>query len=295
MRTHVSWACGIAFLLAAGLAACDGGVGLGRNARLTVALTDAPSDYFASATVDIGEIEIVPAGDGPPIMLTDDGGTHDLLDLEGDVTADLATLDIDPGSYVQLRLKVEGAGVELANDLEFADGSTARNLFVPSGAQTGVKVNLRSADGEDAAGLEITPGETILVVDIDVSQNFVIQGDPDTPAGIKGVLFTPLLRTVVQNVAGSISGTVTSDVDDDGLEGETVRAVLQNSDEPEELQTDEVTAVTEDDGSYTIDYLSPGTYEVGVVDFSAESRTVTVEEDEDVTGINFSGSSTSGS
>ncbi len=34
---------------------------------------------------------------------------------------------------------------------------------------------------------------TKITVDVDVNANFVIQGDPETPAGIKGVLFTPLL------------------------------------------------------------------------------------------------------
>ena len=34
---------------------------------------------------------------------------------------------------------------------------------------------------------------TEITVDVDVNANFVIQGDPETPAGIQRVLFTPLL------------------------------------------------------------------------------------------------------
>ena len=35
---------------------------------------------------------------------------------------------------------------------------------------------------------------TIVVVDFDVNDNFKLQGNPDTPAGIKGILFTPVLK-----------------------------------------------------------------------------------------------------
>ena len=294
MFSRLSSALALALALGVGLGACDDSLGPSTNdAQLSVALTDAPSEYFASATVDIGAIEIIPAS-GPPIELTSSGGEHDLLDLQNGVMADLATLDIESGTYLQLRLIVESASVELAEGYEFADGSTSKSLFVPSGAQTGIKLDLSSADGDEGAGVEIAPGETILmVVDMDVSQNFVFQGDPDSPEGIQGVLFTPLLRVVLDDVAGTISGTVTSDADGSGLENETVRAVLLSSEVLEALQTDEATAITGSDGSYTIHFLSPGEYEVSVDEFSADSQTVTVGEDEDVTGIDFVGSSTS--
>lgn len=282
--------------LAAPLAfgACSDLFGSGSgDAQLSLQLTDAPSEYYSSATVDIGAIELIPA-DGAPVTLTDDGGSHELLDLQNGVTADLATLDIEAGTYLQLRLVVQSASVELADGLQFTDGSTSKELQVPSGAQTGIKINLSSADGNNAAGVEIRQGETILVVDFDVDQNFVIQGDPESTAGIEDVLFTPLLRATVRDVAGSISGTVTSSSDQSGLGGLTVRATLQGSTVLEELQTDEVTAVTDADGSYTLNYLAPGTYDVSVDDFSAASRSVEVGEAEDVEGVDFEGS-TSGS
>jgi hypothetical protein len=33
-----------------------------------------------------------------------------------------------------------------------------------------------------------------LVVDFDVSRSFVLQGNPETPAGVRGVIFTPTIR-----------------------------------------------------------------------------------------------------
>ena len=35
---------------------------------------------------------------------------------------------------------------------------------------------------------------TIVVVDFDANESFVIQGDPESPDGIKSILFTPVLR-----------------------------------------------------------------------------------------------------
>lgn len=272
-------------------AACTDTTGAGTGtATLTVRLTDAPSDYIGSAMVEIGQISLLPADSGGPIVLTDDGGTYDLTTLRDGVTADLATLDIDPGTYSQLRLVVKSASVTLADGYEFRDGTTTADLKVPSGAQSGIKVNLGSADGDQSSsGLVITPGQTILLVDIDVNRNFVIQGNPETPAGIKGVIFTPLLRAVVTNVAGSIAGTVTSSADNSPVPDAVVRATLLDSGVLESLQTAEATGTTDSTGAYVIQFLSPGTYEVAVDNFSATPDTVEVGQSEAVTGIDFSG------
>jgi hypothetical protein len=60
--------------------------------------------------------------------------------------------------------------------------------MVPSGAQSGIKVNL-------AGAIEAEVGElTVIVVDFAVDDSFVIQGNPGTPAGIMGILLTPTLH-----------------------------------------------------------------------------------------------------
>ncbi len=61
-------------------------------------------------------------------------------------------------------------------------------LVRPEGAETGLKVQLLESPVLAEAN-ELTE----ITVDADVNQNFVIQGDPDTPAGIQSVLFTPYL------------------------------------------------------------------------------------------------------
>ena len=162
-------------------------------------------------------------------------------------------------------------------------------LKVPSGAQSGIKIKLRPADGEEdgESGIEIT-GETTLVVDFDVSQNFKIQGNPNTPAGLKGVLFTPSLRAVVFEGAGTISGTVRDDAGNP-IEGATVTAAQQIASGTEDDETNAATSMTAADGTYTILFLLPATYDV-VAEFNdamSASQEVTVGQDEDVADIDF--------
>ena len=269
------------------ISACSDSTGTG-DARLSVRITDAPSDYFDSAVVYIGEVAIIP-DEGEPVIVSEEGGRFDLLDLQNGVTASLGELDIEPGDYLQLRLIVDSAYVGLAGDLEFNDGTTERSLRVPSGAQTGIKINLDAADGDDQnPGVTIAAGETVLVVDFDVEKNFVFQGNPDTPAGLNGVMFTPTLRAVVTDIAGSISGTV---LDGGGspVVGATVLADLTTSEALEALQTTEASAVTDSAGAYTVMFLAPGEYDVRAA-FGSDTTTaaaVEVGESEDVEGVDF--------
>ena len=196
------------------LGACGDSLGVPQTATIRVLLTDAPADYIGEAFVDIGTVELLSSDGGDRIVLSEDGtdGPVNLLDLQGLATEVLADMEIPVGTYHQLRLFVESASVTLADGYLFNDGSAASVLRVPSGAQTGIKLNLRSGDPDDgdAEGVVIRAGETILVVDFDVSQSFRIQGNPSTPAGIKSVSFRPTLRVVVQDLSGSISGVVST-------------------------------------------------------------------------------------
>ena len=187
----------ITVLAAVSLGACGDGVGVDTQATVRVLLTDAPVDYIEEAMVDIGAVELIPDDDGAPMMLSADGtdGLVNLLELRNGVTMILAEATIPAGSYTQLRLIVEAASVTLAGD---NGGSTEMDLKVPSGAQTGIKLILRVADDGEGP-LVIAADETLVfTVDFDVSQSFVIQGNPETPAGIHGVLFKPTLRVMVE-------------------------------------------------------------------------------------------------
>ena len=263
-------------LLAAGPLGCDGDpASVEKNATVRVLLTDAPSDYIDAAFVDIGRVQIIPSGEGGPITLSEDGtdGLVNLLDLRDAATTLLAEGIVEPGTYHQLRLIVEQARVALASldgtQLRFPDGMTEQDMKVPSGAQTGIKLNLKPADpGQeeegDEGGVRIAPGETVLILDFDVSRSFVIQGNPRTPAGIKGVHFKPTLRVIVQDGSGSISGTVSTALSAELVKGLTVTATPEEDTSFGEYQTQAAQAVTGDDGKYTIPFLVPGSYTVSV-------------------------------
>jgi hypothetical protein len=183
--------------------ACDDAVGpLDGPAQIRILLTDAPADYLESADVCISRVYLVPGedrednqgnGNGPNWVDLfndpEDPLCYNLLELRDGITADLTdAVGVEPGEYGQLRLVVSWAEVTLAEGYEFRDGTITKPLFIPSGMQTGIKVLLNeSIEAEDGT-------LTTLIVDFDVNENFVIQGNPDTPAGIHGILFTPVLK-----------------------------------------------------------------------------------------------------
>lgn len=289
-------------LTATGFSACSDSTGPQEPAHFAVMLTDSPGAWFESAEVTIGEVWATQAG-GPPILLSDDGGTHDLLELQNGVMAELATADIEPTRLLQLRLHVVSASVTLKAPYMFADETTTADLFIPSGAQSGIKINLRDAAGnEGGAGVTLVSGETILaIVDMDVERNFVVNGSPDDPDGIKGVMFTPLLRATLEDVAGSISGTVIYTTPpaqpDDPAEYARVEAILDQatSEVPvEEMETVDAATIANADGTYTVYFLSPGTYDVSAMakiddaDYSDGPTPVPVAAGENVTGVDFS-------
>jgi hypothetical protein len=277
----------LAAILGPLLTACGDSTDVGGTTTLKVLLTDAPSEYIDAAMVDIGPVELI-GGAGGPVLLTTDGtsGPVNLLDLQDAATTALASVEIESGSYTQLRLVVEEASVTLASGYEFTSGGSSMDLTVPSGAQTGIKLNLSAGDAAGTEGrVDITPGEMVLVVDFDVNESFVLQGNPETPAGINSVSFQPTLRVVVNDVAGSISGTVTPP-----SEGLVVTADPVDGTTLEPFQTAAASAMTDAQGNYTIFFLVPGDYEVSAdpgPGLTSTSATVTVGESEDVTEVDL--------
>ena len=189
-------------VLALTFGACDGVTDPEGEGRVQILLTDAPADYIESAEVWIscaylkggGEEEEETeegTGHGQGVDLFNDAANPffvDLLTLRDGITIPVTEVEsVEAGTYHQLRLVVSKAEVTL-DGIVFKDGSTKTNLHVPSGMQSGIKVHLN-------APIEVTDGSlTIVTVDFDVDENFKLQGNPETPAGIQGILFTPTLK-----------------------------------------------------------------------------------------------------
>lgn len=132
------------------------------SGTIRVLMTDAPIDNVAEAHVTIRRVELV--GEAGIVVLSDEDQEFDLLELQNGLTTDLAFEEVPSGEYHQLRIIVAEEAT-----LVFKDGSTTM-LKIPSGAQTGIKINLPEfeIDG-DADAAEI-------LVDFDASKSFVKAG-----------------------------------------------------------------------------------------------------------------------
>lgn len=240
---------------------------------LSVRLTDAPIDNVQSAQVWISKVYLIGGADtvSSRIAISSTPQQFELLSLQNGVTAALGSAVIPVGTYSQMRLIVDSAKVTLKAPLTFADGSASKTLVVPSGMQTGVKVNFQSA-------VQVTPGETILVADFDVSRSFVLTGVRTAP---NGALFKPVLHATVQNVAASIGGVVTP-----AASKASLAAVATSGDTVATALADTLT------GAYKLRFLAPGTYTVSVLGTATGStlvgsKSVAVRAAQDTTGVNF--------
>ena len=150
-----------------------------------------------------------------------------------------------------LRLYVDSAGIKLKDE-------TVYNLKIPSGAQTGIKINIQPA-------IRVVAGLTSeIMLDFDVSRSFVVQGNPNTPAGIKGFIFKPVIHAVNASTTGSIQGMVL-DSDSNALEDAGVWI---------DADTTTYSTFTESEGFYLLSGIPEGFYTV-----NATKQTVNVEYD----------------
>ena len=113
----------------------------------------------------------------------------DLLDLHDGLVANLTVpVDLPAGTYDDLFIVVDSAFVTLKSPHTFSDGSKTAKLRIARDSKKAIKVELKEPL---VAGAGAT---TLVLVDFDVNQSFVVLGNPDTPAGIKGVVFIPTLK-----------------------------------------------------------------------------------------------------
>jgi len=153
-------------------------------------LTDAPFpfDLVAEANVMIENVSLKGTG-ADSVLLSDAAQPFNLLELQNGVTAPLADLEVAAGTYTQLRLVVgDSASIELKSGDEY-------RLKIPSGSQSGIKIQLGNLTLEDGDLAQIT-------IDFDVEDSFVVQGNPETPAGIKGFIFKPVVKTKSVEING---------------------------------------------------------------------------------------------
>jgi hypothetical protein len=233
---------------------------------IKLSITDAPidSDGIAAVFITITDVQY---------QLNDSGFTSfdgfespksfNLLDLNRGVSELLGNLEIEAGTYSQLRFMLDapatGANTQ-ANPgcyLEFEDGTT-QSLFVPSGAQTGYK----------GVGEFTVPsnGMVEITADFDVRKMVV-------KAGASGkYILKPAIRLIVDNQAGKIVGNVSNVPENTQIvvfAYESGTYTENESSEPEAETPRFPNAVSSDKvdelGIYHIDFLAPMAYDLVVV------------------------------
>lgn len=224
---------------------------------LSIKLTDAPfpTDLVQEANVTIYKIEArqSSAHEGSPyVTLSDKELSFNLLDLTNGITANLVNLEIPAGSYNLFRLYISDASVVLK------DGKTYE-LKVPSGASSGLKIFVKPE-------IVVAGGLTAeLLLDFDVSQSFVPQGNMSSPDLVTGFIFNPVIKAANVSVAGRLEGNVANIVPEP-IVGAQVSIFAADT-----LNT---TTFTDVDGNYAVLGLDAGTYKVTVEANGYISQTV---------------------
>ena len=188
---------------------------------LSLKLTDAPFplDLVDEVNVNLTKIEIKTGPENNAveyITLFEGDLVVDLLQLTNGNTLDLSTTELPVGSYPSLRMFVND-GFVLMNDGQVFD------LKVPSGSQSGIKINL-----SENLLLDENEFQEVLL-DFDVSKSLVARGNINSPNGIRGFNFKPVINASVLSQSGTISGIVRDQGSNELLENAQVSVMAADT------------------------------------------------------------------
>lgn len=124
--------------------------------------------------------------------------TYNLLNLVNGVNAMIGDAKLPVGHYSQLRLYI-GSGSNVV-----VNGQT-KSLNVPSGSQSGLKLNVDATIHSDAV--------YALTLDFDAGRSIVVSGPPTNP----NYSLKPVIRVVTTATTGAIAGTVSPAVSQPSL------------------------------------------------------------------------------
>lgn len=228
----------IPFVLVMGFAVLFAGCGTdagGGTGSMTVEMTDAPIDSADAVNVHIERVEVNRTGSSDGwITLNEPQKTYDLLQLTNGATTVIGSKELEAGTYEQIRLILSqnGHSVEI-------DGTTY-DMFVPSGAQTGVKLNINAEIQEDI--------EYVILLDFDASRSVVKAGQNSQ----RPYILKPVIRAKEKAITGNIEGTVNP------ADAEPVVYAIANGD------TLSSTVADTSDGYFKLIGLEEGTYDVSI-------------------------------
>lgn len=209
----------------------DNGMGTeGQTGTMEVQLTDAPANYD-EVNVHINRVEVNDMeSDTGWVNIGSPDKTYNLLELTNGATTVLGSEELPVGTYQQIRLILSADGHNVVMD------GNEYDLKVPSGAQTGIKLDV------DA---EIEPDFTYeLLLDFDASRSVVKRGNNND------YLLKPVVRAQNLAVTGNIAGTV------EPVDAEPFVYAIVDEDTLSSTKADTA------DGSFKLIGLEDGTYRV---------------------------------
>jgi len=196
------------------LAACGGSGDSAGTGNLTLGITDGPVESAQEVVVAFTGVEVKPA-DGPALepFLFEEGSCDswdettgtcsiNLLDVTGTDRRIIISEELAAGDYEWIRLLVDADRNEVDSYL-LTDAGEQCSLFVPSGAQTGLKL---------VSGFTVpVNGVTDYTLDFDLRKSITNPPGltaPDVVDCTDDYLLKPAIRIVDNTQVGAIAGTV---------------------------------------------------------------------------------------
>lgn len=277
----------VIFLIPLLIASCGGSGSAGGSGKLNLNITDAPIDEAAEVVVSLSGLSIKPA-DGPAIDINfedPDGNpeikTIDLLSLQGANSLNILNdYVLASGNYNWIRLHVISSETTTDSYIVLKQGGNQYPLYVPSGDETGLKLNrgFTIHDGKAAA----------FTIDFDLRKSVVEPGNLSAAYKLK-----PTLRIVENQNAGHIKGTVGSTTLNDSNCIGTDYAVYAftgggiTPDDMDGINPDPVSSsLLTNTFTYGIGFLEEGDYTLAVTCQAADDKTDSNDS------INFLGTKT---
>lgn len=228
------------------------------SGSMSLDITDAPIDSASEVNVVFEGVDIRSASGALVEITYDEPRTINLLDLQGGTTASLLDDEtLAAGDYEWIRLRVD-ATQEAGGSNILLDGGEEHDLFIPSSAQTGLKL---------VSGFTVpVNGSVSFTIDFDLRRSVVETGGPNPSYHLK-----PTLRLLDNSQVGSISGSVSSTTVTENCSGAVY--VYEGADvAPGDVGGDGneplVTALVDTSGTgvaeydYTVAFLTEGDYTV---------------------------------
>jgi len=193
--------------------------------NLTVELSDAPMHYnqFSQANITIDHMDIRNSSNGNSFtMLTNNPMHSNLLELVNGKTETIANMDLPEGNYDMMRLYISSTEMVMNNG-----NSYSYNVAQHGYSGGGMMGNGMMANNDGGIDIPLEHPLTIAngshhqyLLDIDVDNSFVLEDavytgmGPGMTMAMSGFTFTPMMRFVDMETAGTLKGTVHGDQGD---------------------------------------------------------------------------------